>query len=69
MSSGQSTAAISAAMRDLNRSGRAVTLQGTLDIAGETVWLRVRRGEVLAVLADKTEIPWSRFRNLLRSRH
>jgi hypothetical protein len=69
MSSGATTFAISQAMLDLNRSGRVVTLQGTLDIAGEQIWLRVRRGEIVAVLADKTEIPWPRFRTLLRSRH
>jgi hypothetical protein len=68
MATGQSTYAISQAMSDLNRSGRVVTLQGTLDIAGETVWLRVRQGSVVAVLADATTIPWERFRNLLRTR-
>lgn len=65
---GQTTFAISEAMLDLNRSGRAVCPEGTLNIGGQRVWLRVRQGAVVAVLADATQIPWSRFRNLLRTR-
>jgi hypothetical protein len=68
IATGATTFAISQAMSDLNRSGRVVSIQGTLTIAGETVWLRIRQGRVVAVLADSTQIPWERFRTLLRTR-
>ena len=68
VSTGQTTAAISQAMADLNRSGRVVTEQGTLTIAGETIWLRVRKGQIVAVPPDGIEIPWSHFRRILPRR-
>lgn len=65
MAIGQTTAAISQAMADLNRARRVVDERGTILIRGERVALQVRKGTIVGVIEGGTAIPWERLRRLL----
>lgn len=66
-SKGQTTATIGAAMMTLNALGYVIGLDGTIEVAGERVALRVERGAVVAVV-DGTTIPWPVFAQALKAR-
>jgi hypothetical protein len=62
---GQTTASIGDAMADLNRANITVDLDGTIQVDGQRVPLRVRNGTVVA-LVDNVAVPWRLFRTTLR---
>lgn len=66
-SQGKSSAAISAAMADLNRSGLCVDEFGNLHLDGYSVALRIRQG-VPCALVEGARIEWSQFRTILPRR-